>query len=96
MSKFVFDDFALAKLGGAKNISDGSRLSIQQKQDIIAYLKSAQSGPDGVTSYAAYIGAKMQTEPPELIPGVDYLGFSAADRSCVSNFDNAKNYASET
>ncbi len=95
MSKFVFDDFALATLGGAKNISDGSPLSAQQKQDIIAYLKSAESGPDGVTSYAEYIRSRMQTFPPELNPGVDYLGFSATDRNGVSNFENAVTYAKD-
>ncbi|MBH1366887.1 hypothetical protein I5U36_01660 [Stenotrophomonas maltophilia] len=95
MSKFVFDDFALATLGGAKNTSDGSPLSAQQKQDIIAYLKSSESGPDGVTSYAEYIRSRMQTFPPELNPGVDYLGFSATDRNGVSNFENAVNYAKD-
>ncbi|WP_432593009.1 XVIPCD domain-containing protein [Stenotrophomonas maltophilia] len=95
MSKFVFDDFALATLGGAKNISDGSPLSAQQKQDIIAYLKSAESGPDGVTSYAEYIRSRMQTFPPELNSGVDYLGFSATDRNGVSNFENAVTYAKD-
>ncbi|WP_242889761.1 XVIPCD domain-containing protein [Stenotrophomonas maltophilia] len=95
MSKFVFDDFALATLGGAKNTSDGSPLSAQQKQEIIAYLKSSESGPDGVTSYAEYIRSRMQTFPPELNPGVDYLGFSATDRNGVSNFENAVNYAKD-
>jgi len=95
MSKFIFDDFALATLGGAKNTSDGSPLSMQQKQEVISYLRSPQSGPDGVTSFADYVATKMQAHPPELSAGTDYLGFSATDRSGQLNFDNAKNYAKD-
>ncbi|WP_164270558.1 XVIPCD domain-containing protein [Stenotrophomonas sp. B1-1] len=95
MSKFTFDDFALATLGGAKNTSDGSPLSMQQKQEVISYLRSPQSGPDGVTSFADYVATKMQAHPPELPAGTDYLGFSATDRSGKLNFDHAKNYAKD-
>ncbi|QBR42910.1 XVIPCD domain-containing protein [Stenotrophomonas indicatrix] len=95
MSKFTFDSFALATLGGAKNTSDSSPLTMQQKQEVISYLRSPQSGPDGVSSYADYVATKMQAHPPELPAGTDYLGFSATDRSGQLNFDNAKNYAKD-
>lgn len=59
MSNFIFDNFALATLDGAKKTSDGSSLSMQQKQDVLSYLRSPQSGPDGVTSFADYVATKM-------------------------------------
>ena len=59
MSSFIFDDLALATLDGAKNTSDGRAVSMQQKQEVISYLRSRQSGPDGVTSFAGCLTTMM-------------------------------------
>lgn len=61
MSKFVFDDYARATSGGAKNIADCSPPSELQKQEIIAYANSSESGPDGVSSSADYIAEEWRS-----------------------------------
>lgn len=95
MPNFIFDDFARATLGAARNSADGARLSPQQMDEVLAYLRSAGSGPDSATSFAEYVATKIETHPPVLPAGTDYVGFSGEDRAGVSNFDNAKSYVKD-
>lgn len=95
MTDFTFDDFARTTLGGAQNSATKAPLSAQQVADVIAYLKSPGSGPDAATSYAEYVANKLSSHPPELPPGVDYVGFSGADSSGKSNFQNALQYGKD-
>lgn len=92
MATFVFDDFARTTLGGARNKVDRSPLSAAQIDDVIAYLKSPGSGPDASTSYADYVASKLKLFPPELPPGVDYVGFSGIDSAGAENYQNALQY----
>lgn len=93
MTDFVFEDFARTTLGGARNVLDGKPLPPTQMDQVIAYLKSPDSGPDGTSSYADYVTRKLQVHPPKLPPVVDCIGYSGKDSSSVSNFDNARDYA---
>jgi hypothetical protein len=95
VTDFIFDDFARTTLGGAQNSATKTPLSAQQVADVIAYLKSPGSGPDAATSYAEYVASKLSSHPPELPPGVDYVGFSGADSSGKSNFQQAVQYGKE-
>lgn len=92
MASFTFDDFARTTLGAATNRADGSPLSASQIDNLIGYLKSAGSGPDTATSYAEYLDAKMRALPPELPPGIDYVGYSGTDSGGISNYRNATTY----
>ncbi|HZF97179.1 MAG TPA: hypothetical protein VEY92_02850 [Pseudoxanthomonas sp.] len=94
MTDFVFDDYARTTLAGART-TQGKTPSPQQLQQVIDYLKSPGSGPDGSTSYADYVARKMQAHPPKLGPGMDYVGFSGVDASGTSNFKNAMKYAAD-
>lgn len=89
MASFTFDDFARTTLGAATNRADGSPLSASQIDNLIGYLKSAGSGPDSATSYAEYLDAKMRALPPELPPGIEYVGYSGIDSGRISNYRNA-------
>ncbi|MCC7634191.1 XVIPCD domain-containing protein [Stenotrophomonas rhizophila] len=92
MASFTFDDFARTTLGAATNRADGSPLSVIQIDNLIGYLKSPGSGPDSATSYAEYLDAKMRALPPELPPGIDYVGYSGTDSGRISNYLNATIY----
>lgn len=93
MTDFVFDDYARTTLGGAR--AGGKPLTPDQLQQVIDYLKSPGSGPDGSSSYADYVSRKMHAHPPKLGPGVDYVGFSGNDASGTSNFKNAVKYSAD-
>jgi peptidoglycan hydrolase-like protein with peptidoglycan-binding domain len=95
MNEFIFDDFARTTLGAATNAGDGTPLTPSQIDQVIAYLKSPNSGPDGITGYAEYLNIQMQAHPPHFPPGIDYVGFSGTDHMQVKNFDNAMNYVSD-
>lgn len=47
MAQVAFKEFVLATLTPATNVTDGSRLSDQQKALVVDYLTSPGSGPDG-------------------------------------------------
>jgi hypothetical protein len=95
MTKYVFDDYVRATMGGATNASDGSRLTPAQVERVAAYLKSPGSGPDASTSYEAFVSRNMATHPPALPSGVSYVGFSGADNTGKSNYANAEDYTKE-
>ena len=95
MSGSGFDDYVLTTLSGARNSADGSPLSLHQKSDVAAYLRSPGSGPDAVTSFEVYLSKAMQAAPPELPAGTEYLGFSGMDSSGQSNYENARQYRAE-
>lgn len=95
MTDFVFGDFARTTLGGAKNASNKMPLTAQQLDQIVVYLESSGSGPDGVGSYADYLSRKLEVHPPTLPSGVDYVGYSGKDRLGNSNFDNARTYVAD-
>lgn len=95
MSDFVFDDFARATLAGARN-PDGTALTAGQTDRLLDYLKTAGSGPDGVTSYAEYVEKQLAAHPAKLPPDKDYVAYSGIDRDKVSNFDNANQYILDT
>ncbi|WP_312684331.1 XVIPCD domain-containing protein [Stenotrophomonas chelatiphaga] len=95
MSSPGFDDYVFTTLSGASNSADGSPLSLQQKSDVAAYLRSPGSGPDAVTSFELYLSKAMQASPPELPVGTEYLGFSGKDSSGQSNYQNATQYRAE-
>lgn len=92
MANFIFDDFARTTLGGARNTATGMPLSLQQMDEVIAYLNAPGSGPDAGTSYAEYVDAKLRAHPAQLPLGMDYVGFSGTDRTGASNFLNATSY----
>lgn len=50
MSSPAFGDYVFTTLSRARNSADGSPLSLQQKSDVAAYLRSSGSGPEAVTS----------------------------------------------
>ncbi len=93
MTNFSFDDFARTTLAPATYRPTKSPLTPQQMDLVIDYLKSPASGPDGNSSFAQYITDQMRAHPPELPPGVDYVGFSGWENSTTSNYDNSKAYA---
>lgn len=95
MGNFTFDDFARTTLGAARNTVGGAPLAPHQMESVIGYLKSPGSGPDGTTSYADFVEARMRDFPPELPQGIDYVAFSGQDSTGTSNFDNATQYVKD-
>ncbi len=53
MPQFSFENFALTTLMPATDAASGAQLTDQQKAEIVSYLKSPGSGPDGVTTVLA-------------------------------------------
>ena len=92
MTDFVFDDYARTTLSAATNAADGKPLTPAQIDQVISYLKSPGSGPDGTSSYADYLARQMRANPPRLPANLDYVGFSGVDGKGVSNFQNAETY----
>lgn len=93
MPNFTFEDFARTTLGGATNRVGETALSTEQMDRAIRYLTSPGSGPDDATSYAEFVGRKLQEFPPELPPGTDYVGFSGTDSAKRPNYLNALSYS---
>lgn len=92
MPQFSFENFALTTLTPATDAASGALLTDQQKAEVVSYLKSPGSGPDGVTSYEEFVNSKLRTFPAELPPGVDYVAFSGTDSFDKGNYFNATDY----
>lgn len=92
MPQFSFENFALTTLMPATDAASGAQLTDQQKAEIVSYLKSPGSGPDGVTSYEDFINSKLRSFPAELPSGVDYVAFSGTDSFDKGNYFNATDY----
>lgn len=95
MSDFVFDDFALATLGGAKNAADGSPLTANQIQQVVDYLNSQGSGPDERSSYADYLAGRLRNHQARLADDMGYIAYSGVDSDQVSNSRNAERYVQD-
>lgn len=87
-----FDAFARTTLAAATNSTDGKPLTTQQISQVIEYLNSSASGPDGVLSYAKYLDENLNLHPPKLSNGISYVGFSGKDNAGVPNYYNARDY----
>lgn len=72
MSSPAFGDYVFTTLSRARNSADGSPLSLQQKSDVAAYLRSSGSEPDAVTSIEVYLSKAVQSSPAELPVGTEY------------------------
>ena len=96
MTSIDFDGYVRITMGGARNISDGSKLSVAKIERITTYLESPGSGPDAVTSYEAYIKKNMGAHPSVLPDNYEYVPFSGTDGTGRSNYDKAIDYAAET
>jgi len=92
MPQFSFENFALTTLMPATDAASGAQLTDQQKAEIVSYLKSPGSGPDGVTSYEDFVNSKLRSFPAELPFGVDYVAFSGTDSFDKGNYFNATDY----
>lgn len=92
MARFIFDDYVRTTFSVATNMGDDSVISPKQMDELIGYLKSPGSGPDSATSFAEYMDGRLHSLPPELPPGMDYLGFSGKDSAGISNYRNATTY----
>ncbi|MCB7147787.1 hypothetical protein LI078_14500 [Stenotrophomonas maltophilia] len=92
MPQFSFENFALTTLMPATDATSGAQLTDQQKAEIVSYLKSPGSGPDGVTSYEDFVNSKLRSFPAELPFGVDYVAFSGTDSFDKGNYFNATDY----
>jgi hypothetical protein len=92
MPQFSFENFALTTLMPATDAASGAQLTDQQKAEVVSYLRSAGSGPDGVTSYEDFVNSKLRSFPAELPFGVDYVAFSGTDSFDKGNYFNATDY----
>ncbi|MGS7843474.1 XVIPCD domain-containing protein [Stenotrophomonas forensis] len=92
MPQFSFENFALTTLTPATDAASGARLTDQQKAEVVSYLRSPGSGPDGVTSYEDFVNSKLRSFPAELPSGVDYVAFSGTDSFDKGNYFNATDY----
>ena len=90
--RLLFERCALTVLEPATDAATGTRLNDLQKAEVVRYLTSPGSGPDGHTSYEDFVRSKMQSFPPELPPGVDYVAFSGKDRLDKPNYASATEY----
>jgi hypothetical protein len=95
MTNFKFEDFVRTTFGEAVDRDHRGRISEQQLEAVIDYLKSPGSGPDAATSYQEFVERKLRELPVELEPGKEYVAFSGRDASNRSNYLNARDYTDE-
>lgn len=87
-----FDEFVRATLGGATNHPGGARLTDDQVNRVIEYLKSPGSGAIPGQSFEEWIDRRMAEHPPRLGAGMQYVAYSGVDQGGVSNSANARSF----
>ncbi len=86
-----FESAVAATIGGAKS-PNGGPPTREQIEDVIRFLRSAESGPSNGTSFMDFVQREIERHPPKLRDGQDYVAYSGVDAAGMNNGRNAQQY----